>query len=317
MQLHQLRKYFTAPRVQRGFLVKFFRAKLGTQLRISVPWSAQASLSQHSLAWHDLDLAFRNFGPSPPEWLLSPSAPPPPPPQLPQSSETLAWSGWPESHLTLLPPEPLPRRPPKHGEFFKNFLGEIWRFSASVLGHPPKSVQTSVQTILANNPHRNLRKKTVQKPFKKSVQKIHAKNPCKKSVQKIRAEIRAKNQCKTNPCKRLPQSNTANWETQNFTVIFVRVVLLQVGFGKNTFLGNYMCNEKNPMVILSWLISIWKRLQNRKRQDIEGNEFHFDLLCNGMWCENGNLHPSLPVGWDIRAFKKTLSGGSSYLTQIS
>ena len=55
------------------FLVKNLEHNSGSQ------WSAQASLSQHSLAWHDLDLAFRNLGPSPPEWLLSPSAPPNPP----------------------------------------------------------------------------------------------------------------------------------------------------------------------------------------------------------------------------------------------
>ena len=36
---------------------------------------------------------------------------------LPLGIWTLAWSGWPGSHLTLLPPKSLPRRPPKHGEF--------------------------------------------------------------------------------------------------------------------------------------------------------------------------------------------------------
>ena len=80
-------------------------------------WSAQASLSQHSLAWHDFDLAFRR------PWLgmililpLGILA------QVHRNGYFLqAWSGWPESHLTLLPPEPLPRRPTNHGEYFGRF----------------------------------------------------------------------------------------------------------------------------------------------------------------------------------------------------
>ena len=53
---------FTVPRVQRGFSVNFFSWKTWNITQDLSSWSAQASLSQHSLAWHDFDPAFRSFG---------------------------------------------------------------------------------------------------------------------------------------------------------------------------------------------------------------------------------------------------------------
>ena len=60
-----------------GFSVKFSESRnLGNTTQDLGSWSAQASLSQHSLAWHDFDLAFRNLGSSPLQWLLAPLVPP-------------------------------------------------------------------------------------------------------------------------------------------------------------------------------------------------------------------------------------------------
>ena len=237
------------PGCRGDFSVKCFSWKTWNITQDLSSWSAQASLSQHSLAWHDFDPAFRSFGPSPPEWLLSPSAPL----QLP--SPRRLWPG-----QDGLSPEPLPRRSRKHGEFFGDFLGEILALPSKCFGTPKKSRAkiraTSVQTILASNPCRNPHKKWAKKraknPCKKSVQKIGAKSPCRKSVQKIRA----KNLCKTNPCKRLPQSNIAKWETPNFIVIFVRVVLLQVVFG-NMWVNilHEVCPPNFPRLTMGSLIN--------------------------------------------------------------
>ena len=174
--------------------------KLGTQLRISV----HGPLRPPSLStpWLGMILILP-LGPSPPEWLLSPSAPPPTPPVLGDSG----WSGWPESHLTLLPREPLPRRPPKLANFPGDFLGEILAFPSNCVGTPQKfrakiranvctnhSCKQSVQKSAPKNRARNL----CRNPCRKSVQHIRAKNPCKKSVQKIRAE---------NPCRKSVQKS--------------------------------------------------------------------------------------------------------------
>ena len=122
------------------------------------------------------------------------------PPPNPPSPQRL-WLGQAGQSLTS---------PQSMVSFPGDFLGEILALPSKCLG----SVQTSLQTILANNPRRNPRTKIGQKPGKnlcrKSVQKSVQKNPCNKSVQKMRAESRAKNLCRTNPCKRLPQSNVAN-----------------------------------------------------------------------------------------------------------
>ena len=66
------------------------------------------------------------------EWLLSPSAPP----QPPQSSETLAWSGWPESHLTSCLPSPSPEGPQSMVNFSGDFLGEILALPSKCFGTP-------------------------------------------------------------------------------------------------------------------------------------------------------------------------------------
>ena len=111
-------------------------------------------------------------------------------PPTPQSLETLAWSGWPESHLTLLPPEPLPRRPPKPGGFSRGFSRWDLALPSNCFRTPPKNpcknpckylCKQSLQIIPANNPHRNPHKK---KSGRQSVQKICAENLCRKSIQK-------------------------------------------------------------------------------------------------------------------------------------
>ena len=141
-------------------------------------------------------------------------APTPPPP-----NPRRLWP-WPESPPHLLPPKPLSRRPPKHGENFGDFLSQFWRFPASGLGHRKKSVHKIRAKFFTKkscknprkNPHEIIRAKHHSKNprkkirAKKSVQKIRAKNPCKTSVEKIRAE----NPCKTNLCKWFPHSSPAN-----------------------------------------------------------------------------------------------------------
>ena len=79
------------------------------------------SLSQHSLAWHDFDPAFRSFGLSPPEWLLSPSVPPNPP------SPRRLWPGQAGQSLTSPSclPSPSPEGPQSMVNFSGDFLGEI------------------------------------------------------------------------------------------------------------------------------------------------------------------------------------------------
>ena len=71
------------------FLLKHLEGNSGSRFM-----AHSGLLSQHSLTWHDFDLAFRNLGSSPLQWLLSPSVPPQP---RPQSSESLALAGWPKS----------------------------------------------------------------------------------------------------------------------------------------------------------------------------------------------------------------------------
>ena len=138
------------------------------------------------LGLHDFDLALQQkFGLSAAEWLLPP---------LPQSSDSGLGQVGQSLHLTLLPPKPLPRRPPKAWRTSKGILlVKIWRFPASGLGHSKNSCKKSKQ----NNPCKDPR----QKIHTKSAQKICAKNPCKNP---------RRNPCKTNPCKWLPHSNPAN-----------------------------------------------------------------------------------------------------------
>ena len=126
--------------------MNFPHEKLGTQLRISVHGPLEASLSQHSLAWHDFDLAFRNFGPSPLEWLLSPSMRPPTPP-----SPRRLWPGQAGQGLTSPSclPSPSPEGPQSMVNFSGDFLGDICGASQQVFWDTPKkpctrSVQTSV-----------------------------------------------------------------------------------------------------------------------------------------------------------------------------
>ena len=224
-----------SPRVQRGFSVNSPSWKLGTQFRISVhgplrPPSLSTpclgmllSLPLRLLVQVDRNDYFLYLCPA----------------NHPQFSETLAWVRL--ARVSTLP-SCLPSPPQKAHKAWWIFEGillmKFWRFSAGGLAHPKTSVQkirakirvkifTKIRTkISVQNPC----KKACQTCVRKSVQKFRAKNPCRKSVQKMRAEICANNPCKTNLCKWFPHRNPANWETPNFIIIFVRVVLLQVGF---------------------------------------------------------------------------------------
>ena len=88
---------------------------------------------------------------------------------------------------------PLPRIPPKHGEFLGDFLGEFLALPI-------------IQKIHANKVH-------AKNPCKDQCKKSVHKNPCRMSVKeilaKISAEISAKHPCKTNLCEYFPHSNTA------------------------------------------------------------------------------------------------------------
>ena len=197
---HYESKMLLRPGCRGDFRWNVSREKLGTQLRISIhgplrppslgiPWLGMILILPLGILvqvhWSGYFLRRR-------------------PPQPPQSSETLAWSGWPESHLTLLTAE----RPPKHGEFFGGF--SRWNFSASqqVLRDTPKNpckllYKQFLQTLRAEICAKEIGQKTVQKisaenPCKKPVQKPRAKNARKKkSVQKVRAENPCRSPCKT------------------------------------------------------------------------------------------------------------------------
>ena len=169
------------------------------------------SLSQRSLAWHDFDLAFRNFGSNSPELLLPPFVPP----QPPSPRRLWAWSGWPE----FPPHPPASNAPPqKAPKALGDFLCEILALPSKWFGTPQKSVQRIREQIftkiLAQNLCKHPRKDTMQKKCKIRT-KIRAKNPCKKSVQKnpckkIRAKIRTENPHR-NPCKNPCKANLCKW----------------------------------------------------------------------------------------------------------
>ena len=153
-------------------------------------WSLRpSSLSTPWLNWHDFDLAFRNLGPSPPEWLLSPSVPPNPP------SPRRLWPGQAGQSLTSPSclPSPSPEGPQSMVNFPGDFLGEILALPSKCFGTPRKNP--------CKNPCKNPYKQFLQTicaeiRAKKSGKKNRAKNPCRKSVQKIRAKIREKNPCR-------------------------------------------------------------------------------------------------------------------------
>ena len=151
------------------------------------------------------------------------------PPPNPPSPRRL-WAGQAGQSLTSPSclPSPSPEGPQRVVNFSGDFLGEILALPSKCFGTPQKNPCQNPCNICTNNSCKQSVQKSAQKnqaknraenPCKKSVQKIHGKNPRRKSVQKIRAEnpcrksvqkIRAKNLCEANPCKRLPQSNTAN-----------------------------------------------------------------------------------------------------------
>ena len=146
-----------------------------------------------------------------------------PPPQPPQSSETLAGQAGQSLTSPSCLPSPSPEGPQSTVNFPGDFLGEILALPSKCFGTPKKSLcknprkrlyklflQTVRTEFRAKNRAKNRAKICAENLCRKSVQKIRAKTPCRKSVQKIRAETCAKNMCKTNPCKRLPQSNIAN-----------------------------------------------------------------------------------------------------------
>ena len=190
------------------FLVKNLEHNSGSQFMVR----SGLSLSQHSLAWHDFDPAFRSFGPSPPEWLLSPSAPPQPPP-----SPRRLWPGQAGQSLTSPSclPSPSPEGPQSMVNFSGDFLGEILALPSKCFGTPQKNPCKNPCNICTNNSckqsvQKSAQKKSGKKPCKKSVQKsvqkIRAKNPCRKSVQKIRAE---------NPCRKSVQKICAKQTRAN------------------------------------------------------------------------------------------------------
>ena len=134
--------HLTKPRVQRGF---WNRISLHGPLR-------PPSLSLHSLALHDFYLAFKHFGPSPPEGLVPPLVPP-------QRPQVLGDSGLGQVaqslHLTLLP------------NLVEDFLSVIWLFPASGLKHPKKMCKKSMKNLHKKlstiNPCKKIAHKSVQK----------------------------------------------------------------------------------------------------------------------------------------------------------
>ena len=120
-----------------GIFGEIFSWKSGTATQDLSSWSAQASLSQHSLAWHDSDLTFKNLGLSPLEQLLLPLVPPNAPSPQRLAFVRLVSASTSPSCL----PSPSPESPQSMENFLEDFLGEIWRFSARGLGHPRRSVQ--------------------------------------------------------------------------------------------------------------------------------------------------------------------------------
>ena len=92
-------------------------------------------------------------------------------------------------HLTLLPPKPLHRRPPKHGEIFRGF--SRWNFGAS------KQVVWDIPKIRAKNLSKNPCKNLYKNPLQNVCTKTLYKSPCKISVKKIGAK---------NPCRNPEQT---------------------------------------------------------------------------------------------------------------